>query len=80
MKVSVLASGSKGNSSYIETKETKIQNLEITKDIDLAVQGANDQLFQTRESAAAMDEISSQVIQIAKSLIFKGIAQFLIDF
>lgn len=50
-----------------ETKETSEKNKEISDDIQIAVKGANDQLYQTRESAAAMDEISSQVLQIAKN-------------
>ena len=50
-----------------ETKIALERNEVIENEIKSAVKGANDQLFQTRESAAAMDEISSQVIQIAKN-------------
>lgn len=48
-------------------QKTLENNQKMTQEIHSVEEGAKDQLFQTKESAAAMDEISSQVAQIAKN-------------
>lgn len=50
-----------------ESKQTMEVNRRIAKEIHAVTEGSQDQLFQTKESAAAMDEISSQVLQVAKN-------------
>lgn len=50
-----------------ESNKTLERNKKTTVEIQKIGKGSNDQLFQTKESAAAMDEISSQVVQVAKN-------------
>jgi len=63
-----------GNLLTISSKElssganqTSNMNRDILKDIQTVSEGSKNQLFQTKESAAAMDEISSQVVQVANN-------------
>lgn len=60
------------HSSNLLNTESKISlnsDKKIAQDIIFVSEGSKDQLFQTKESAAAMDEISSQVVQVAKNSV-----------
>lgn len=55
------------NVLYEESMKSLETNKLIATDIQAASEGSKNQLSQTRDSAVAMDEISSQVVQVAKN-------------